>query len=115
VFTDREAAGKTLRDFGPIVEAAVRTALRETASAEVRQRLEKIAESLNKPVPVNVVEVRAVELLEWIGSGRGSPATSRPTREAAKEYLAVLAGGEPTAPLTRDAAAALKRLAASRQ
>ena len=97
-FADREAAGRALRVLGPAAEAAVRAAVRETASAEVRQRLEKIADALNRPDPVSVAEVRAVELLERIGAG------------PARDYLAALAGGEPTAPLTRDAAAALRRL-----
>jgi hypothetical protein len=99
-FAAREAAGRALRDLGPVAGPAVRRALRETASTEARQRLGTLAEGLNRPPAVNVAEVRAVEVLERIGSG------------AAKDYLASLAAGEPTAELTKDAAAAIKRLAA---
>jgi WD40 repeat protein len=99
-FADREAAGKSLRELGPVAQPAVRQALRETTSPEVRQRLEKLAETLNRPAGINVAAVRAVEVLERIGTG------------SAKEYLHALADGEPTASLTQDAAAAVQRLRA---
>jgi hypothetical protein len=97
-FATREEAGKRLRELGLAVEPEVRKALRETTSAEVRQRLEKIAEGLTRPPAVNLAEVRAVEVLERIGTGE------------AKAYLVVLAGGDPAAALTRDAKAAAGRI-----
>src|SRR5262249_34935981 len=60
-FAEREAAGRTLRAYGRSIEPAVRKVLRETASAEARERLEKLVEGLNKPPAINVLEVRAVE------------------------------------------------------
>jgi hypothetical protein len=106
-FADREAAERALRDLGPAAEPAVRAALRETSSAEARQRLEAIARGLSKPPGTNRGEVRAVEILERIARGQG-PGSE--VGRAAKAYLVPLAGGEPTAALTRDAARAVIRL-----
>ena len=78
----------------------VRNRLNQTESAEVRRRAGAFLDQFDQaePSPARLRELRAVELLEGIGT------------PAAKQYLAELAQGAAGAPLTREAAAALGRL-----
>jgi RNA polymerase sigma factor (sigma-70 family) len=98
----RDKAAAELETFGEAVLPACRRALAGPASAEARVRLQaildKFADGLRLPPGDDLRNVRAVEVLEWIGD--------RPARE----LLKYLAQGLPEARLTRDAKASLDRL-----
>jgi hypothetical protein len=99
-FKRREAAARQLRELGDRAEAALRTALAANPGEETRRRIESLLAGLDAALrPENVRELRAVALLELAGT------------EEARRVLAVLASGIPSAPLTREARAALARLA----
>jgi hypothetical protein len=99
-FADRERSGAELVSVADQAEDALRAALERPQTAEVRQRVRQILETARDmdPSPDRLRELRAIEVLE-------SAATP-----AARERLAVLAGGARGANLTRDARAALRRL-----
>jgi hypothetical protein len=99
-FADREAASKELERLGSVVVPALAVAAREAASAEVRKRAGDLLGKLDRPTLAGepLRQARAVEVLERIGT-----ADSR-------KVLTSLAAGAPGAALTRDAAAALRRL-----
>ncbi|HTU21177.1 MAG TPA: WD40 repeat domain-containing protein [Gemmataceae bacterium] len=99
-FKVREQAHKFLENQGETAEFALRGALRETTSAEVRRRIHDLLEKLRKASlsPKSLQELRAVEVLEHIGTPE------------ARNVIASLAKGAPQARLTREAKAALKRL-----
>ena len=103
-FAVREAASKELRGFGESAVPAVRQALEKAPPLEVRLRADAFLRQFDpaETSPARVRQVRAVELLEAVGT------------PAAKGLLAELAAGAASAPLTLDAAAALKRLAPGR-
>ena len=99
-FRRREEALRQLAEFGEDAEPTLRQALANKPSAEARQRLERI---LAGPRPVRSPELlrslRALQILEAIGD------------EPARHLLGKLAEGAPPSPLTREARAALERLA----
>lgn len=99
-FTTRERASKKLAEYGELVVPEVRKRLEGNPSAEVRQRGEMFLKQLDKahPSTTRLRQIRAVELLEGLGT---------PTE---RKLLTELAAGAPSAALTRDAVAALKRL-----
>jgi WD40 repeat protein len=99
-FAVRERATAALVRVADRAEGALRAALDQTRSAETRQRVRHILESATDAdlSPDRLREVRAVEVLESIGT---------PT---ARERLATLARGANGAYLTREAEAALRRL-----
>jgi WD40 repeat protein len=101
-FREREAAAKSLVDFGPETEALLKAALASKPSLEVRLRLERILESLREPSPQQIRGIRAIEILERVGSVE------------AQRLLRRLASGRPGHPLTEDARATLGRLAPSK-
>jgi hypothetical protein len=72
----------------------------ESASLEVRKRVQRLLDRLDRPVVTGpgARPVRAVELLERIGTAK------------ARKLLAELAGGAMQARLTQEAQGALKRL-----
>jgi hypothetical protein len=96
-FAGRERAGRALADLGAAAEPLLREALRASESAEVRARVKRI---LDRLAADGRGSLRAVEMLEMIGG------------KEAKRALAGLAGGAAGATLTREAAAALRRLEA---
>jgi hypothetical protein len=100
-FSVREAASAQLKRFGPEVRVIYREVLAGNPPLEVRKRLELL--QAVAPLPVTSAEVlrglRAVAVLERIGSAE------------VREVLEALAQGAPEAWLTREAAAALQRLA----
>jgi RNA polymerase sigma factor (sigma-70 family) len=99
-FTVRERAGAELARLGEMAEPALRKVVEGKPSEELRRRVLKLLERLEGvPAPEQLRALRAVELLERIG-----------TPEARRE-LERLAGGAPEARLTRVARAALERLA----
>lgn len=99
-FEVRERASKQLGDIGPDAGTALRHALANNMSQEVRQRAAELlkripASAAVRPTPI---EARAVEVLE------------KANTPEAREVLAALAAREQDSPLKREAAAALARL-----
>jgi WD40 repeat protein/LmbE family N-acetylglucosaminyl deacetylase len=102
-FEVREKAAHDLEALGKAAVPALRTALADRPSAEVRRRVRPMLERLEAPgVPAELVRpFRAVEVLEWVGTAE------------ARQALERLAGGQAEAPLTEQARAALRRLGAT--
>lgn len=98
-FAEREAATKSLRDFGPEVLPALRAALKTDPSPEARVRLDKlIAGHADTTSPFTLARLRAVEALERCG-----------TTES-RDVLKTLAETRPGTPWADDAARALARI-----
>jgi WD40 repeat protein len=98
-FAVREAAEKGLAALGERIEPALRQALEEAPSAEVRKRLEALLTAPKAvPPPETLRSLRAVWVLERVGTPE------------ARRLLEVLARGAPAARLTVEAKAALARL-----
>jgi WD40 repeat protein len=101
-FGVREAAGRELVGRVDADAAALADAMANSPSAEVRRRLGEILRSAPNPwrplAAEDLRRVRAVGVLETIGTPE------------ARRLLKALADGDPYAPLTREARAALGRL-----
>ena len=97
-FADREAAGKRLAAAGRSALPELRAAHAAAASPEQRERLAALLARFDKLTPGELRHVRAVEVLEKIG-----------TPEAVG-LVRALAGGVETAVLTREARVTLVRL-----
>jgi hypothetical protein len=99
-FATRDRATAALKEYWPATAAALREVVAKAASLEARRRAEGIVREMESGIrpPAERRAVRAVEVLEWIS-----------TKEA-RALLLELAKGAPDAPLTREAAAACKRL-----
>jgi RNA polymerase sigma factor (sigma-70 family) len=99
-FATRERATADLREYGLVVAAALRAFVANSSSAEARRRAAGILKELaNGVTPAREFQaLRAVEVLEWIA-----------TKEA-RACLRELAKGAPQSRLTREAAAASRRL-----
>jgi hypothetical protein len=96
-FAARENATRELESLGESALPALRKVLADSPSAEVHRRVEQL---LAKPAGADRLrDVRAVEALEHIGTSD------------AREVLQNLAKGSAEARLTREAKAALERLA----
>jgi WD40 repeat protein len=106
-FSVREAASAQLRVLGARAETALRRALEGNPSAEVARRAEELLKELktDEAPPPGLARgealrtVRAIDVLERVGG------------KEARGVLEALAQGDPDARETRDARAALKRLA----
>jgi WD40 repeat protein len=104
-FAVREKATSDIEQIGEVVVPALRMALKDNPTLEQGRRLQALLDKLDrqrekKRLPPSLVRVlRALEALERAG-----------TPEAV-EVLREIAAGEPTARPTREAQAALKRLA----
>jgi hypothetical protein len=98
-FKDREAASRALDRLGALAVPKVKAWLEKGASPEVTRRLTLFLAEHDRPEPApgELRALRAVQVLETVG-----------TPEAGK-LLAELAGGEPAARLTQEAAAAVRR------
>jgi WD40 repeat protein len=96
----REKATRDLQRMGRLAELSLRQAAATASSVEVRRRAESVLEKLRSGVlPPEVLRPgRAVEVLERLGTAEG------------RQVLEELSRGDPDAPLTRDARAALARL-----
>jgi RNA polymerase sigma factor (sigma-70 family) len=92
----RTAATQALTEHADEVEGALREALRRRPELEVRRRIEQVLATLERPTPARLRAMRALEVLEEVGD---------------VEALAALARGSAQARLTREAKAALTRLA----
>jgi hypothetical protein len=99
-FATRQKASRELNGLGEAAVPAVRRRLERAPSAEVRRRAREFLDRFDQAElsPARLGQLRAVELLEGIGT------------PAAKALLAELAKGAAGAPLTLDASAALSRL-----
>jgi hypothetical protein len=98
-FDVREKAQGELERMGEDAVPALRKALDSKPSAEARRRMKSILEKPWTPSPEIMQAIRAVEVLETIGT------------PDARQLLESLAEGAPEAGLTREARAALERLA----
>jgi WD40 repeat protein len=100
-FAVREQASAELAKLGDVIQPALKGALDKGPSAEAKRRLEVLLATFdnNRPTAGRLREVRAVQALEVIASPE------------AHELLEALSRGAPTSRLTRDAKAALTRLA----
>jgi hypothetical protein len=100
-FPAREAAGRELARLGDRAEAALRRAAKAGPSPEVARRIDDLLDRLGDSPPADVLrELRAIEALEHLGT----PDAVRCLEEVGR--------GAPEARQTRDAQAALARLAA---
>jgi WD40 repeat protein len=101
-FDTREAAERTLREFGEGAVPALREALGRELPVECKRRLEGVVASLEPtslPSREQLRQVRAVMVLERAGTAE------------ARQFLERLAGGVESARLTRAAHDAVKRMA----
>jgi hypothetical protein len=100
-FAARESATKELGRLDVLAESALRAALEGDVPQERRRRVEKLLEQLRGPITTTEIRqaVRAVAVLEHIGTPE------------ARQLLRKLTEGAPDARLTREAKAALERLA----
>jgi WD40 repeat protein len=104
-FAVRDKASAELEQLDELAEAALRRALEDKPSLEVRRRVERLLNRIDKRrgpqmLPDRLRILRALEVLECLGTPE------------AHQLLKALAAGEPEAPLTRQARAALGRLGA---
>lgn len=99
-FAVREKAQKELEALGDLAEPALREALENKPTLEVRRRVQELLERLRGPLtkPELLQALRAVAVLEDIGT------------PAARSLLEDLAKGAPEVRLTREAKASLQRL-----
>jgi RNA polymerase sigma factor (sigma-70 family) len=100
-FKVRVAAEQKLREHGVLVEPALREALQAKPSLEKRRRIQSVLAALERGGPLSgepLRDVRAVAVLEGIGSVQ------------AQQLLERLARGAESAHLTKAAKAALRRL-----
>jgi RNA polymerase sigma factor (sigma-70 family) len=97
-FPVRNRAGKELEQLGEVAGPALRAALAGKPSVETRQRLRQLLVRLATPSSRQLQQLRAVEVLEHLGTAD------------AHEVLRKLALGAPGARLTQEAGAARKRL-----
>jgi hypothetical protein len=97
-FAVREKAAADLEALGENAEPLLRKALQEKPSAEVKRRIDRILESPDFAASRRLRTVRAVEVLERIGSAD------------ARKLLENLAAGADAALMTEEARAAVERL-----
>jgi hypothetical protein len=99
-YQTRERATAALTQVADQAESVLRAAQVRTTSAEVRQRLRRILETVSdvEPSADRLRDLRGVEVLERVGT------------PAARELLAALSKGAPDAVFTRQAAESLKRV-----
>jgi hypothetical protein len=99
-YQTRERATTALTQVADQAESPLRAALVRTTSAEVRQRIRRILETVSdaEPSPDRLRDLRGIEVLERLGT------------PPARELLAALGRGAPDAVITRLAAESFKRL-----
>jgi hypothetical protein len=98
-FSQREAAARDLETLGELAASALRDAFK-ASTLEQRRRIEHLLARLEVPAPIPqyLRELRAIEVLERIGSAE------------ARQVLESLSAGTIDAQMTREARAALTRL-----
>jgi WD40 repeat protein len=107
-FQVREKASRELEKLGPDAAFALRVVLEGEPSAEVRQRIQTILDKLKRPGEKQIAgsDPRSARLALAVLEEIGTP--------AAQQVLEELAKGPVPSQVTRDARAALKRLAKRR-
>lgn len=92
-FAEREAARKALAELGEAAAPALQRALRETQSAEVRNRVEVLLAELKqvKAGGQAIRQLRAVEVLRMIGSARAAEVLERVATARAGSLVATRA------------------------
>jgi WD40 repeat protein len=102
-FAVRVKASRALEELGELAAPALRKALEEQSSAEIRVQARRLLEKLPRKAlsPLELRQLRAVAVLEYGATPE------------AQELLQALARGAPAARLTREANASLERLARS--
>ncbi len=96
--TFREKAGQELEQLGELVRPALEKALAGNPSPEARRHVEALLEKLSTPTPERLRTLRAVMVLEQIGTPE------------AKQLLETLSKGAEGALLTEEARAARQRM-----
>src|SRR5262249_62021977 len=99
-FTVRERATTDLEKLGAAAEPALRKALQETNSAEVRLRAQRLLEGLSTGQSSD----------DWMRTGRALEVLEQLHTPEARAWLQTLAEGDAEARLTQEAKAALARL-----
>jgi WD40 repeat protein len=94
-FAARDVANKNLEELGEAISPALEKALQSKPSPEVRDRITRLLENADNGRAKEVGNLRAVEVLEWIGN------------QEAKKVLAILSQGSEAAYLTKAARNAL--------
>jgi hypothetical protein len=99
-FAVRRQAAEAIGKLGDVAEPALRQALQGRPTLEVRRRVEGLLDRIATEAlsPERLRELRAVEVLEYLGTAE------------AQKLLARLAEGAPQARLTREAKASWQRL-----
>jgi WD40 repeat protein len=98
-FEVRDEASRRLGELGEAARAALTGGLTKKPSAEARRRIKELLDAMDGPANGDRLRLlRALEVLESVGTPE------------ARRVLKRLAGGEPSALLTREAKAALARL-----
>jgi hypothetical protein len=97
-FARRDRAMAELEKLEHLAAPALRQALVGKTSLEFRRRVEQLLEKLKRWTPERLAELRALEVLERIGTPE------------ARALLATVAGGAPASPRTEEARASLERL-----
>src|SRR5205814_1688192 len=95
----RKQAMQELEKLGDLAEPSLRQVTQATPPLELRQRVEELLARLEDVTPGTVRLARAIEVLEHMNTVE------------ARQLLRALAKGAPAARSTRDAKAALERLA----
>jgi WD40 repeat protein len=100
-YLERKMASGELRSLSPLADPELAQALKEHPSAEMRRRIRALlgAANWNQRNLETLGEVRAIQVLEQIGA------------DDCRRVLQEIARGEPLAVRTREARAALERLA----
>lgn len=105
-FAVREKATEGLRRLGELAEPALRKAMASRPTLEIRRRVQELLDEIVqhhwRPTPEILRQLRAIEVLERIGTAE------------ARKLLEALAGGAAGARQTREAKAALQRLQSPR-
>jgi WD40 repeat protein len=97
-FATRERATRALEEIGEAARGQLEAACKDGSSAEVRRRARALLGKLDPRSAERLREVRAVQVLEYVGT------------PPARRLLEKLAGGAPGARLTQEAKASLERL-----
>jgi hypothetical protein len=100
-FAVREQAETELRKVGPAVEYALRRALADKPTLELRRRLERLLQQLETPDYRRAL--RTTEVLEYLNT------------VGAEQFLRQLSQGSAEAQLTQEARASLQRMAKLRR
>jgi hypothetical protein len=102
-FLTRENAARELERIGPAAASDLNAALKRSPSMEFKLRAESLLSRFPNVQLEQRIGLRTIAILERLGT------------KDAREMLVRLADGYPAAPVTREAQAALDRLAKEKQ